>query len=167
MRPRPTNPICIVVSFPCRHDVARGEGSRREPQAAATARRRASASSSNQSWPSEKWGASTDEHGPSGDLAVPPWGRSLDHGLQRRIRPRARRDPARAAGRDALKPLRNPTSVARYVRDRDQQRWRRCVGSNPLEPATSTSQIARATPGFPSTNLLTYRGRTVYNPSSP
>src|SRR5664280_2435492 len=33
-----------------------------------------------------------------------------------------------------LSRLPGPTNVARYVRDRDQQRWRRCVGSNPLAP---------------------------------
>ena len=35
-----------------------------------------------------------------------------------------------------LSRLPDPTKVARYVRDRDQQRWRRCVGSNPLAPTT-------------------------------
>ena len=30
--------------------------------------------------------------------------------------------------------LPGPTNVARYVRDRDQQRWRRSVGSSPLAP---------------------------------
>jgi hypothetical protein len=37
-----------------------------------------------------------------------------------------------------LRRLPDPTNVARYVRDRDQQRWRRSVGSNPLAPTIPT-----------------------------
>ena len=44
------------------------------------------------------------------------------------------RDLVRAVGGMPLSRLPDPTNVARYVRDRDQQRWRRCVGSNPLAP---------------------------------
>jgi hypothetical protein len=46
-------------------------------------------------------------------------------------------------GRNALSRLPDPTNVARYVRDRDQQRWRRSVGSNPLAP---TIQVGSAYP---------------------
>jgi hypothetical protein len=35
------------------------------------------------------------------------------------------------------------TNVARYVCDRDQQRWRRCVGSNPLAPTNPTHPAKR------------------------
>ena len=48
-----------------------------------------------------------------------------------------------------LSRLPDPTHVARYVRDRDQQRWRRCVDSNPLAPTiqvgvTYPSQMPRS-----------------------
>jgi hypothetical protein len=48
--------------------------------------------------------------------------------------------------------LPDPTNVARYVRDRNQQRWRRCVGSNPLAP-TSLAHLH--------TELATGRARCV------
>jgi hypothetical protein len=47
---------------------------------------------------------------------------------------RQRESPSAACLRD----LRGPTNVARRVRDWDQQRWRRCVGSNPLAPTRSS-----------------------------
>jgi hypothetical protein len=49
------------------------------------------------------------------------------------------RDLVRAVGGMPLSRLPDPTNVARYVRDRDQQRWRRRVGSNPLGPTIVVS----------------------------
>ena len=41
--------------------------------------------------------------------------------------------------------LSDPTNVARYVRDRDQQRWRRSIGSKPLAPTIQVGSL----PGAP------------------
>ena len=42
--------------------------------------------------------------------------------------------------------LPDPTNVARYVRDRDRQRWRRCVGSNPNATPTSEDRLRACRP---------------------
>ena len=53
-----------------------------------------------------------------------------------------------AVGRTPLGRLRDATDVARYVRDRDQQRWRRCLGSNPLAPTIPITSCVGNNPAF-------------------
>lgn len=53
--------------------------------------------------------------------------------------------PRPSAGAE-LSRLPDPTDVARHVRDRDHQRWRRCVGSNPLAPNILPARRVRAGP---------------------
>ena len=43
---------------------------------------------------------------------------------------------------ESLSRLPDPTNVARYIRDGDQQRWRRSVGSNPLAPTNRVGRLS-------------------------
>jgi hypothetical protein len=67
-----------------------------------------------------------------------------------------------------LSRLPDATNVARYVRDRDQQRWRRCVGSNPLAPTTfdrSSAYAARSASTSSSRPSITMVGGVRSDPS--
>ena len=78
------------------------------------------------------------------DLLQVPWqhGRDLGCLAVREVDTCGASDPylrgARLEGTPSGR-LPDPTNVARDVRDRDQQLWRRCVGSNPVRPPTDTS----------------------------
>jgi hypothetical protein len=68
------------------------------------------------------------------------------------------------APRLALSRLWDPTDVARHVRNRDQQRSRRCVGSNPLAPTIqvgATYPCRNAAKSFPESPSRGNDGRWV------